>query len=373
MQSYRIPLIPGPVSIPPEVLEAYNYDYASPDAEEEFFALYSTCENELQRLLNTRNDVAIMSGEGMVALWGALKSSVLPGDRVLAIANGVFGYGIAEMAQQIGARVETLRFGHDEAIDIDLVRELADEFEPNLITAVHCETPSGILNDLSEVGEIAREANALFYVDFVASAGGAEVRVDDWGIDLGLLGSQKALSLAPDLSMVTVSDVAWERIRRVGYVGYDALLPFRTAWSDRYMPYTHNWHALAGLRVSLDMLFDEGLEQVFDRHTACMEACHSRLEAMGVRLYPADRRTASPTVTAAHVPSGWEWGALKDALRSEGVGMGGSYGALANVVFRVGHMGSQANLELVHRGMDVLENILHGERAYFGGWRELSR
>jgi len=374
MQRYRIPLIPGPVSVPEEVRELYALDYASPDAEEEFFNLYASCERDLQEMLQTRNDVAIMSGEGMVALWGALKSAILPGDRVLAVATGVFGYGIGEMAQQLGAEVEYVRFGYDESIDAEVVQEIAEEFDPHMITAVHCETPSGILNPLVEVGEIARELDALYYVDFVASAGGVEVKVDDWNIDLGLLGSQKCLSLAPDLSMVSISDRAWERIARVNYVGYDALLPFRTAWRDRYMPYTHNWRAMAGLQWSLESLLDEGMEQVYDRHQVCMEACHARLERMGIRLYPADRRSAAPTVTAAYVPDGWQWEMLNDALRAEGVGLAGSYGQLKNVVFRVGHMGAQANLELVHRGMDVLENLLRsrrGEERVQNGWREV--
>lgn len=372
MQRYRIPLIPGPVSIPEEVLDLYAFDYASPDAEEEFFTLYGQCRRDLQEVLQTGNDVAILSGEGMVALWGALKSVVMPGDRVLAVATGVFGFGIGEMAQQIGAEVEYVRFGYDEAIDPDLVREIAEEFDPRLITAVHCETPSGVLNPIAELGDIARERDALFYVDFVASAGGVEVKVDDWNIDLGLLGSQKCLSLSPDLSMVSISDKAWERIIRVNYVGYDALLPFRTALRERYMPYTHNWRALAGLKWSLESLLEEGLDQVYDRHRICMDACHARLEGMGLRLYPADRRSASPTVTAAYVPEGWQWDALNAALRAEGVGMGGSYGKLTNVVFRVGHMGTQANLELVHRGMDVLENILDSQRdgRAYSGWRE---
>lgn len=358
MQSYRIPLVPGPVSIPADVLEAYAVDYASADLEEDFFRLYSECEFGLQRLLETRNDIALLSGEGMIALWGALKSALLPGDRVLAVTNGVFGTGIGEMAQQIGARVEFARFPYDEAIDVEIVREIAHEFEPHMITAVHCETPSGVLNELGELGALAQELEALFYVDFVASAGGVPVQVDEWGIDLGLLGSQKVLSLMPDLSMVTISPRAWERIGRVGYAGYDALLPFRTAWRDRYMPYTHNWHAMAGLKVMLDSIHAEGLDDAFRRHNDCMLACHTRLEGMGLKLYPRDRKLASPTVTAAYVPDGWAWPVLNERLRAEGVGVGGSYGPLAGVVFRIGHMGSQANLELVHRGMDVLEEII---------------
>lgn len=360
MQTYRIPLVPGPVSIPPEILEIYGTNFASADLEDDFFRVYSECEFGLQRMLGTRNDIALLSGEGMMALWGALKSALLPGDRVLAVANGVFGHGIADMARRIGAQVETVGFPYDEPIDPDLVREMAEEFQPNLITAVHCETPSGLLNPLDEMGRIAEEVDALFYVDFVASGGGAPVEVDEWKIDLGLLGSQKVLSLLPDLSMVTVSPRAWERIVRVDYAGYDALLPFRTAWRERSMPYTHNWHAMAGLKAALDAFFAEGPDDVYRRHRDCMQACHARLEGMRMRLYPRNRAYASPTVTAAYVPDGWPWPVLNERLRAEGMGVGGSYGPLNGVVFRIGHMGHQANLDLVHRGMDVLEHILTG-------------
>ncbi len=363
MHQYRIPLVPGPVSIPPEILEEYNRDYASADLEDEFFNLYSACEFGMQKLLGTRNDVALMAGEGMVALWGALKSALLPGDKVLAVATGFFGYGIAEMARQIGAEVEVVGFETNQALDPDAVRAIAEEFSPNMITAVHCETPSGILNPLDELGEIARDVDALFYVDMVASGGGVPVEVDAWNVDLGLMGSQKALSLMPDLAMVTISRLAWERMARVDYAGYDALLPFRSAWRDRYMPYTQNWHAFAGLKVSLDALFAEGLDDVFRRHEDAKLVCHRRLEGMGIRLYPEVRSTASPTVTAAYMPDNWPWPVLNQALRAEGMAVGGSYGALAGQVFRIGHMGSQANHELVHRGMDVLEHVLTGRRA----------
>ena len=358
MQQYRIPLVPGPVVIPDEILDAYNVNYGSADLEDDFFKLYSECEFGLQRLLGTRNDVAMLAGEGMVALWGALKSVILPGDKVLAVASGVFGYGIADMARQIGAEVEIVEFGYDQAIDAGVVRVRAEAFSPHMITAVHCETPSGVLNPMEGLGEIAQSVDALLYVDMVASGGGAPVLVDEWGVDLGLMGSQKALSLMPDLAMVTVSARAWERIRRANYAGYDALLPFRTAWNDRYMPYTQNWHAFAGLKVSLAALFAEGLDDVFRRHVDAMQVCHTRLEGMGIRLYPLDRATAAPTVTAAYLPDNWSWPRLDQALRAEGMAVGGNYGPLAGQVFRIGHMGAQASHELVHRGMDVLEYVL---------------
>ncbi len=362
MERYAIPLVPGPTSVPEAVRAVYQVDYASADLEEEFFQLYATCQDLLRQILATRNDVTIHTGEGMLALWGALKSVLRPGDRVLAVANGVFGYGIAEMARQIGANVKVVGFAYNDVPDPDRVREEARRFQPKLITAVHCETPSGTLTPIAPLGEISAEVGALFYVDFVASAGGVQVRVDDWHIDLGLLGSQKVLSLLPDLAMVTVSPRAWEVIERVGYVGYDALAPWRTGPQERYLPYTHNWAALAALRVSAQMLLDEGLEHVFQRHAQVAAYTRQRLREMAVDLFPARESIASPTVTAALVPSGWTWPELDAALRAHGMGVGGSYGPLAGKVFRIGHMGSQARMDLVQQGMDVLEAVLRERR-----------
>uniref|UniRef100_A0A7C1JRI3 Alanine--glyoxylate aminotransferase family protein n=1 Tax=Caldilinea aerophila TaxID=133453 RepID=A0A7C1JRI3_9CHLR len=358
MQSYPIPLVPGPVSVPEAVRAAYAIDYGSADLEEEFFELYERCARKLQIVLGASTQVTIQTGEGMLALWGALKSVVRPGDRVLAVGTGLFGYGIGEMAQQIGAEVEIVGFPFDRILDPEPVREAAYRFRPKVITAVHCETPSGTLNPLEELGKLCREVDALFYVDFVASGGGVPVDVDRCHIDLGLLGSQKVLSLPPDLSMVTVSERAWQAVAEAGYAGYDALAPWRDGPAKRFFPYTHNWSALAGLEVSLDLLLAEGMEAVYARHATVAERCRRGLEALGIRLFPAEEAYNSPTVTAAYVPEGWSWPEFDRALRRHGMAVGGNYGELAGKVFRVGHMGSQADLGLVERGLEVIRRVL---------------
>lgn len=363
MQSYEIPLVPGPVSVPEAIRAVYAIDYASADLEDDFFALYARCEQKLRTVLGASTQITIQTGEGMLALWGALKSVVRPGDRVLAVGTGLFGFGIGEMARQIGAEVEVVGFPINAILDPQPVREAARRFRPRVVTAVHCETPSGTLNPLEEIGQICREVGALFYVDFVAGGGGAPVDVDRCAIDLGLLGSQKVLSLPPDLSMVTVSEQAWAAVAEVNYAGYDALAPWRLGPEQKYLPYTHNWSALAALEVSLDQMLGEGLEQVYARHAAAAALCRRQLESMEVRLFPVREEFNSPTVTAAYVPDGWTWPALDQALRAHGMAVGGNYGELAGKIFRIGHMGSQADLDRVGRGMKVLRQVLHSRRS----------
>lgn len=362
METYPIPMVPGPVRVPPQVLAALHKDYGSGDLEREFLDLYNQTEANLQQLCATRNRIVIQTGEGMLALWGALKSTLRPGERVLALATGVFGYGIAEMAQAIGAEVKIIGLPYDATLNNwDEIEAAILEFKPKMITAVHCETPSGTLNPLAEVGRLkAKYGVPLFYVDAVSSIGGTPVEVDAWGIDLALGGSQKVLSAPPMMAFVAVSEAAWEIIEQVDYVGYDALKPFRQAQARFEFPYTPNWHGVAALKVATDLLLQEGLANVFARHEQIAAYCRQRLQAMGLRLLPRPDAVPAPTVTAVYVPEGISWPELDARFRRRGLVVGGSYGPLTGKVFRLGHMGSQADLALVTQALEVIEDVVRG-------------
>lgn len=361
MEVYPIPMIPGPTAVPADVLAVYQKNYGSADLEPEFLNLYNETERKLQQILGTKNRVVIQTGEGMLSLWGALKSTLRPGDRVLAVATGVFGYGIADMAASIGAEVRTIGLPYNETIaDMAAIERAIVDFQPKMITAVHCETPSGTLNPLAALGALKHKYEVpLFYVDVVASAGGAPVLADEWHIDLCLGGSQKCLSVPPSMAFLAVSDRAWDIIHAVDYVGYDALKPFFTAQAEHYFPYTPNWHGVAALNAGAGLLLSEGLAASFARHNAVAELCRRGLAEMGIALYPAPNAIPSPTVTAALVPDGITWADFDARLRAHGLAAGGSYGPLAGKVFRLGHMGTQADASLVQRALDVLKTVLN--------------
>jgi aspartate aminotransferase-like enzyme len=359
MKTYPIPMVPGPVKVPAEILEAYLTDYGSADLEPEYVDLYRRAGEDLQKIFATRSQIVIMTGEGMLALWGALKSCLAPGERVLAVATGVFGYGIGDMARSIGCQVRTVGFGYDQTIaGWEAIEQAIVEFQPKMITAVHCETPSGTLNPLAELGRLKEKHGVpLLYVDAVASAGGAPALTDAWRVDLMLGGTQKVLSVPPSLSIVAVSEKAWDIIEQVNYPGYDALLPFRMAPETAYFPYTPYWQGLAALYVGTQMLLKEGLENSFARHERAAAACRAGLRSIGLELYPAPQAIPSPTVTAVKVPEGLVWPEFDRRLRQHGLVAGGSYGPLAGKVFRLGHMGSQADENLVAQALDILRMV----------------
>jgi len=359
MLTYDIPLVPGPTRVPQSVRRVYLTDYGSSDLEPEYSRLYAEVQEQLRTILGTENKIAIMTGEGMIALWGALKSCIEPGDRVLAVSTGVFGHGIGDMAASIGADVHWVEFGYDEMIRPEPVEDAIRSFKPKIVTAVHCETPSGTLNPVDRVGELVRRYDVpLYYVDAVASAAGAPVMADSWRIDLCLVGTQKALSAFPDLAAVAVSERAWDVIAEVDYAGYDALLPYRDALDNAWFPYTPAWASLAALHEACRLILDEGLDRVYARHAEAASYCRRRAREMGLSLHPASEDACSPTVTALQVPDGVTWEELDQRLRDHGMVVGGSLGPLAGKVFRIGHMGAQADRDLIKRGMDVLSQAL---------------
>lgn len=353
-------MVPGPVSVSREVLEAGMVNYGSADLEKDYIDLYKSTEKSLRKIMKTRNSVVIQTGEGMLALWSAMKSCLLPGDKVLALSTGLFGYGMGEMAESIGCEVRIVGFGFDESInDFALIEKAIQEFQPKMITMVQNETPSGTMNPVAEIGELKEKYGVpLLYVDAVSGLGGSVVKTDDWHIDLCLGGSQKCLSAPASMSFLSVSDKAWENIEEIGYVGYDALLPFRYAVKNAYFPYTPYWQGTAQLNKACELLLEEGLSNAIARHKKVAGYCRQRAIDMGLRLYPAPDAIPSPTVTAVYVPDKISWKKLDAAFRAEGLVVGGNYGCLAGEVFRIGHMGTQANLNLVKEAMDIIEKAI---------------
>lgn len=353
-------MVPGPVSVAREVLEAGMVNYGSADLEKDYIDLYKSTEKSLRKIMKTRNSVVIQTGEGMLALWSAMKSCLLPGDKVLALSTGLFGYGMGEMAESIGCEVRIVGFGFDESInDFALIEKAIQEFQPKMITMVQNETPSGTMNPVAEIGELKEKYGVpLLYVDAVSGLGGSVVKTDDWHIDLCLGGSQKCLSAPASMSFLSVSDKSWEIIEEIGYVGYDALLPFRYAVKNAYFPYTPYWQGTAQLNKACELLLEEGLSNAIARHKKVAGYCRQRAIDMGLRLYPAPDAIPSPTVTAVYVPDKISWKKLDAAFRAEGLVVGGNYGCLAGEVFRIGHMGTQANLNLVKEAMDIIEKAI---------------
>jgi aspartate aminotransferase-like enzyme len=342
-------MTPGPTALPPSVREAAGRELLNPDVEPEFRDLYADVTEKLARVYDTDHDVVVMGGEGILGLEAAVASLVAPGDDVLCLANGLYGEGFADFVERYGGDPTVVASEYGDAFDLDGVERALGDGDFRAATVVHCETPTGTLADLDPVLDLLDEHGVLSVVDAVSSLGGTPVPTDR--IDVCLGASQKCFSAPPGLTTVAVSDRAWRRVvERDPDSLYTNLLPWRDV-SDGF-PYTHLSTLVVALDAALDLLLDEGLDAVYDRHAAVATTCRERGRDLGLDVY-GDPDLAAPTVTAFHVPG--RSAALQERLRERhDVTLATGLGPVADDVLRVGHMGYNADPERVARTMDAL-------------------
>ena len=360
----KLPFYPGHVSIPGPVGKALAMDYGPPRFNADFLADYAAAAANLRLLLGTRSDVILPTGEAMLGLWGALKCTLRSGDAVVCVGTGVYGDGFGDMATSLGCIVEKISIPYDRTLtpdDMERVDRAICRLKPVVLTAVHCETPSGTLNPLDQLGQMKKERGVpLFIVDAVSSLGGVPVQADAWNVDIMLGGAQKCLACPADMSILAVSEAAWERVEDVGFQGYESLQGFREASKDAMrFPYAPNWNGIAALKVASQIIMDEGLEAVFARHERVAAQCRGGLAKLGLTLWTEPKAINSPTVTAVKIPPGFTWPEWRAALADRGLIVGGSLGPMNGKVFRLGHMGPQADAVKMDAALEVMAQVLN--------------
>ncbi len=263
------------------------------------------------------------------------------------------------MAESIGAEVIRIQQPYDTTIDdLSVIEDILKKEKPLMLTAVHCDTPSGTLNPLADLGRLKKELGIpLFYVDAVASLGGTPVEVDKWNIDLLVCGAQKCLSATPGECFLSVSDAAWEIIHKVKYAGYDEILPYYNINEKAKFPYTPHWHGVASLNKAVSLLLEEGLDNAYIRHERAASYCRDGFLKRGYVLYPSSSAVPSPTVTSVKVPEGFDGKLFVKKLAAEGLVCAGGLAKLSGKVFRFGHMGNQADTDLLDKAFEILDSV----------------
>lgn len=349
-------MTPGPTALPAEVREAMARPIHNPDVEPEFTELYRDLLGKLGEVYGTDDDLVVLAGEGMVGLEAGVASLIEPGDRVLCLANGIYGAGFSDLVESHGGEPVVHEVPPTEGFDPEGVAAAVEEHDPAVATMVHCETPTGVLNDLDGVLDVLDERDVLSVVDAVSSLGGTEVPTEH--IDVCLGASQKCLSSPPGLATLSVSEAAWERVGAVEQRSfYLNLEPWRDLGLDdppAAFPYTHSVSNLYALDASLDLVLEEGREAVFERHAEAAEHCRERGRELGLEPFSAER--SSPTVTALAVEGRAE--ELRERVTGEGVVLATGLGEYAEDLLRIGHMGYNADVERVDRAMDALATVL---------------
>jgi alanine-glyoxylate transaminase/serine-glyoxylate transaminase/serine-pyruvate transaminase len=345
----RYIITPGPTEIPYKVRLAMARETTNPDLDPDFLSFYNRVRGKIKDLISVqRSDVYLMVGEALMGLEIAIANMVRKGDRVVVIANGVYGEGFADIVRAYsGEPILVASSDWRRSVNLgELERSLEKNGEADLITLVHCDTPSALLNDLRGVAKVARDRGTYLVVDAVSCVGGVEVKFDDWGIDVLIAGSQKALNAPTGVTIMAISKRAWDRIERTGYRGiYLSLKLWREMLDGKgVFPYTISDPLIYALDEALNILFEEGLENVFRRHELARRASWEAAFSLGLEPFSISIDDTSPTVTALLVPKGVEEARLRMHIWNRyGVMLAGSWGRLEGKVIRIGHMGVQAS------------------------------
>ena len=350
-------LIPGPVELPSRVLLAMArppIGHRTPD----FEAILEECWDTLRDVFRTKGDVMIITGSGTSAMEAAVASTVKRGEEIICIGGGKFGERFGDISRAFGLRVREVPVEWGTAVDPEKVEEVAAESSAKAITLTHNETSTGVVHDAEAVGRIAREYGMVYIMDGITSVGGDEVKVDSWGVDICITGSQKCLAAPPGLAMVSVSERAWEAIDENQQRGYYLdLAAYRRALRKKTTPYTPSVSLIYGLREALRIVREEGMEKRVRRHRKMALASRRAAEAMNLELFP-EEGSASNTVTAVRIPDGLRDDDVRGVMKREhGILLAGGQGKLKGRIFRIGHMGNVGYGDLVE-AIAALERVL---------------
>ena len=352
---------PGPTRVRENVRLEIAKETTNPDIDVEFCEFYKNTCKKMSSILNTENDVYILSGEGILGLEAACASLTEPGDKVLVIDNGIFGRGFDDFVKMYGGEVVYFSGDYTKEIDIEeLEKFLQKENDFKYATVVHCDTPTGVLNDLSKICPLLKRYNILTVVDSVAAMVGEEIRVDDWQIDIALGGSQKAISAPTGLTIVSISEDAKNSMknRKTPIVGfYLNLTIWENYYENKWFPYTMPINEIIGLDRAIDNILEEKLENVLARHEKIASATRKAFTEYGLKLYLESGY--SNTVTAVEIPE--NIGALnltKYMLETYNTLVSTSLCDYKDKLLRIGHMGENANLEFIIYVLNVIDKSL---------------
>jgi len=332
-------LTPGPSAVPPEVLLSMArpvIHHRTP----QFMSILKEAHERAKRVLLTKNELAILTSSGTGAMEAAVANLAAPGRKALTIDGGKFGERWGELCDAFGFERRTIKVEWGKAVDpADVAHALEEDSDIAAVFATQCETSTGTLHDVKALGEVVRGTNAALVVDAISSAGACELRTDEWGLDVLCIGSQKGLMLPPGLALITVSAKAKALVKAAPSkrAYYFDLLKALASAAKNDTPYTPALTLIIALNAALTRMEEEGVEEIFKRHTLLARAVRAGTKALGLALFST---SPSDSVTAVKVPDGVDGEALVKRLRDvHGVVMAGGQAELKGKIVRIATMG----------------------------------
>lgn len=344
-------MTPGPTPVPERALLAQAramIHHRGP----EYGEMISRVVEDLKYVFQTRNDVFILTSSGTGAMESAIVNTFSRGDTVVVASTGNFGDRWANIASAYGLEVIKIEFEWGQKADPNRVAEVLEEHpDARGLLVTHSETSTGVVNDIKALAELTRNRdNTVIVVDAVSGLGACELRTDEWGLDVVVAGSQKALMAPPGLGFATVSEKAWAFVERSDLPKFywDYKKYRKSAQSvPPQSPFTPAISTMLALSEALTMIREETLEKIWERHIILGRATREGLKKMGIRLFSPDD-DSSAAVTAAYAPEGINSKDIVRIMREEhGVTIAGGQGKVKGVIFRIGHCGYFTRLDII--------------------------
>ena len=387
--STRTIMTPGPVEVEPRVLRAMATPILG-QFDPEFTHIMNETMEMIRELFQTQNHWAFpIDGTSRAGIEAVLGSIIEPGDRVLVPIYGRFGHLLTEIGERYGAEIYNIETEWGTVFNPQEIIEEMDRVQPKIVAMVHGETSTGCMQPLKEIGMACRERDILFVVDAVATIGGVEVKADEWKIDAVIGGTQKCLSVPSGMAPITFNSrveslllqrkkieqglvepgskkMEQARMIRSNYFDLSQLMDY---WGPaRLNHHTEATSMLYALREGLRILFEEGLDNRFERHHLHATALVQGIQAMGLTLY-GNVECKLPVVTCISIPEGVDGESVRSMLLHDfDIEIASSFGPLKGKILRIGTMGYSCRKKNVLHVLGALEAVLlrHGAEIHAG-------
>jgi len=331
---------PGPTQIPPEVVLAE----ASPmihHRTSEFSDIFANVSENLKYIFQTNDgEVFTFASSGTGGMEACVVNSVSRGDKVIVISGGKFGERWAQICETYGVNVVKIEVENGKAVDLDVLKDtIQKESDAKAVFATLSETSTGVVHDIEGISKVVKGNNLLLVVDGISGIGVQPFKMDDWGIDIAVTGSQKGFMLPPGLAFVCVAKSAWESIEKSDLPKYYwNFKKMQKALSNKTTAYTPAISLIMAAGKSIEMIKNEGIENVWSRHARLANATREGAKALGLELFAGD--DSGNVLTSIKIPDGVTFDAGIKKLRDEtGVTIAGGQDELKGKMFRIGHMG----------------------------------
>lgn len=361
--STRVLMGPGPSDVHSRVLKAMATPLIG-HLDPQFIGIMDEVMEMLRDLFQTKNQLTIpISATGSAGMEATFVNLLEPGDEAVVCVNGVFGNRMCDIVERCGAKLHRIDAEWGQAIDPSQVQKVLTNTQPKLVAIVHAETSTGVLQPLEEISKMVHDTGALFLVDAVTSLGGIEVKMDEWGIDAIYSGTQKCISAPPGLSPVSFSQAAvkvMEQRKTKVQSWYLDLSMVRDYWAGAKRAYHHTApiSMMYSIHEALRLIFEEGLENRFNRHSQNHVLLRDGLEELGIEFL-VDKEYRLPMLNSVKIPEGVDDTLIRGKLLDEyNIEIGAGLGPFTGKIWRIGLMGHSSDANHVNMLLSALRKLI---------------